>query len=117
MRFASLEFGVNFSIFMSSLLSDVSSFDISLHSLQSEMLIKSVVLKNYGMSSKGAMLGVQHRLIGEFGLTNCCKNCLHVKTRKFEIGFSWPIIKHHCELHEFEIGSPSGICKDWKRVE
>ena len=102
---------------MSSLLSDVSSFDISLHSLRSEMFIKSVVLKDYGMSGKCAMLGVQDRLMGEFGLTNCCKNCLHVKTRKFEIGFSWPIIKHYCVLHEFEIGNPSGVCKDWKRVE
>ena len=67
MRFASLEFGVNFSIFMSSLLSDVSSFDISLHSLRSEIFIKNVVLKDYGMRSKCAMLGVQDRLIGEFG--------------------------------------------------
>ena len=117
MRLASLEFGVNFSIFMSSLLSDVSSFDVSLHTLRSEMFIKSVVLKDYGMSSKCAMLGLQNRLTGEFSLTDCCKNCLHVKTRKFEIGFSWPIIKHYCDLHEFEIGNPSGICKDWKRVE
>ena len=116
MRFASIEFGVNFSIFMSSLLSDVSSFDVSLHLLRSEMFIKSVVLKDYGMSGKGAMLRVQDRLMGEFGLTNCCKNCLHVKTRKYKIGFSWPIIKHYCVLHEFEIGNPSGVCKDWKRV-
>jgi hypothetical protein len=117
MRLSFLEFGVNFSIFMSSLLSDVSSFDIYLHSLRSEMFIKSLVLKDYGVSGKGAILGVQDRLMGELGLTNCCKNCIHVKTRKFVIGFSWPIIKHYCVLHEFEIGSPSGVCKDWKRVE
>jgi len=49
--FTSLELGVNFSIFMSSLLSDVSSFDISLHSLRSDMFIKSAVLKDCGMSS------------------------------------------------------------------
>lgn len=117
MRFTFLEFGVNIYIFMSYLLMDVSSFDVSLHSLRSEMFIKSVVLKDHGMSGKYAMLGVQDRLIGEFGLTDCCKNCLHVKTRKFDIGFSWPIIKHYCVLHEFEIGNPSGVCKDWKQVE
>lgn len=49
MRFASLEFGVDISIFMSYLLMDVSSFDVSLHSLRSEMFIKSVVLKDYSM--------------------------------------------------------------------